>query len=271
MAATAPEMRHGSAPSSPSSETPGTRGRASCAGARPSGTGRPVDLSPSALRSNAGLLPLRPHYRLERRGGGSSPALPPRPPPNVLEDLEDYFRRLDERRQMPPWRRPRTTTATRACRTSPTRTSPNWTPPPTWRATASQTAPCLAEFEAGENGAAAVRGEARLPPGARSELALALGAVPDVPRRRAEHRPRAPRAGAAVAAPARPHARRRRHPSYEPTPPPDMPRPDYIPPTSGIRLARWRLNTRSTASRASGACRGEPRQARRIWTLCAVV
>ena len=28
----------------------------------------------------------------------AAPALPPRPPPNVLEDLEDYFRRLDERR-----------------------------------------------------------------------------------------------------------------------------------------------------------------------------
>ena len=73
-----------------------------------------------------------------------------------------------------------------------------------------------------------MRGAARLPPGVRRELALALGAVPDVPSRRAEHRARAPRA------PPSPRQLGRTRDGgvilrYEPTPPPDMPRPDYIP------------------------------------------
>ena len=163
-------------------------------------------------------------------------------------------------RQMPPWRRPRTTTATRACRTSVTRTSPNWTPPPTWRATASQTA----QFASPNSRPA--RTTVRLPCAARHAFHPACA-------QRAGCRARcsagcaastcgasSARSGALVAPPSPRQLGRTRDGGvilrYEPTPPRTCRGPTTFRPTSAMSPATWRLNTRTHGVARVGACRG---------------
>ena len=161
----------------------------------------------------------------------AAPALPPRPPPNVLEDLEDYFRRLDER----------SADAAMAASANddgdagvPHLSDEDLAELDTAAYVAGDGLPdcsiCLAEFEAGEN-------LVRLPCAARHAFHPACAASwlsrsVQCPMCRVDVRSIV----RALRAPAPPSPRqlgRTRDGGvilrYEPTPPPDMPRPDYIP------------------------------------------
>ena len=165
-----------------------------------------VDLSPSALRS-------MPDYSASTTLSTRATRRQRRPRRRARRRTCSRIWKTTSVGSTNGWQmRPQATTATRACRTSPTRTWPNWTPPPTWRATASQTAqsasPNLRPARTwcgcrARRGTPSTRRARRAGSRARCSARCAASTC--------EHRPRAPRAGAAVAAPARLHARRRRH------------------------------------------------------------